>query len=312
MTVDSLPHTLSVFLVKPSKYDDDGYVVRHWRGVLPSNTLACLHGLTEEVKRSRALGDVKVEVHLVDEAVAKVPVRAIARSNSRPGEKAVVALVGVQTNQFCRASDLALELRRSGVTVLLGGFHVSGMMSLFPGLSPEIQALVDAGVTIVAGEVEDHWGEILRAAHRGELRPVYRYLDELPDLSDAPRPIVDKSYLRRFVSSNFGTVDTSRGCPFNCSFCTIINVQGRKSRHRSPACIAETLRENYRQRGVDFYFFTDDDFARNPAWEGIFDALIYLREQEGIPVEFMIQVDVASYRIPGFVEKAARAGCSNV
>jgi radical SAM superfamily enzyme YgiQ (UPF0313 family) len=312
MTVDSLPHTLSVFLVKPSKYDDDGYVVRHWRGVLPSNTLACLHGLTEEVKRSRALGDVKVEVHLVDEAVAKVPVRAIARSNSRPGEKAVVALVGVQTNQFCRASDLALELRRSGVTVLLGGFHVSGMMSLFPGLSPEIQALVDAGVTIVAGEVEDHWGEILRAAHRGELRPVYRYLDELPDLSDAPRPIVDKSYLRRFVSSNFGTVDTSRGCPFNCSFCTIINVQGRKSRHRSPACIAETLRENYRQRGVDFYFFTDDDFARNPAWEGIFDALIHLREQEGIPVEFMIQVDVASYRIPGFVDKAARAGCSNV
>ncbi len=187
MTVDRLPHTLSVFLVKPSKYDDDGYVVRHWRGVLPSNTLACLHGLTEAVRRNGALGDVKVEVHLVDEAVAKVPLRAIARANRRPGEKAVVALVGVQTNQFCRASDLARELRREGVAVLLGGFHVSGMMSLFSGISPEIQELIDVGVTIVAGEVEEHWAEILQAAHRGELQPIYRYLDELPDLSDAPR-----------------------------------------------------------------------------------------------------------------------------
>jgi radical SAM superfamily enzyme YgiQ (UPF0313 family) len=312
MTEDSVPHTLSVYLVKPSKYDDDGYVVRHWRGVLPSNTLACLHGLTDEVKRRGSLGNVELQVHLVDEAVATVPLRAIVRANRRPGEKAVVALVGVQTNQFCRASDLALELRREGVTVLLGGFHVSGMLSLFSGISPEIQELVDAGVTVVAGEVEEHWGEILKAAHRGELQPIYRYLDELPDLTDAPRPIVDKGYLRRFVSSNFGTVDTSRGCPFNCSFCTIINVQGRRSRHRSPECIVETLRQNYRERGVDFYFFTDDDFARNPAWERILNALTELREKEGVPVEFMIQVDVASYKIPGFVEKAARAGCTNV
>jgi radical SAM superfamily enzyme YgiQ (UPF0313 family) len=312
MTEAHLPKVLTVFLVKPSKYDDDGYVVRHWRGVLPSNTLACLHGLTEDVKRRGLLEDVELRVHLVDEAVGKVSIPAIVRADCRPGEKAVVALVGVQTNQFCRASDLALELRSFGVTVLLGGFHVSGMLSLFSRISPEIQELVDAGVTIVAGEVEEHWAEILKAAHRGELRPIYRYLDELPDLFDAPRPIVDQRYLRRFVSSNFGTVDTSRGCPFNCSFCTIINVQGRKSRHRSPQCIAETLRQNYRERGIDFYFFTDDDFARNPAWEGILDALIDLREKEGIPIEFMIQVDVASYRIPGFVEKAARAGCSNV
>jgi radical SAM superfamily enzyme YgiQ (UPF0313 family) len=304
MTEDGLPHTLSVYLVKPSKYDDQGYVVRHWRGVLPSNTLACLHGLTEDVKRRGSLGDVDLRVHLVDEAVAKVPVRAIVRSNRRQGERAVVALVGVQTNQFCRASDLALELRRQGVTVLLGGFHVSGMLSLFSGISPEIQELVDAGVTVVAGEVEEHWAQLLRAAHQGSLQPIYRYLDQLPDLRDAPRPIVDRGSL--------GTVDTSRGCPFNCSFCTIINVQGRKSRHRSPECIAETLRQNYRERGVDFYFFTDDDFARNPAWEEILDALIELREKEGVPVEFMIQVDVASYKIPGFVDKAARAGCTNV
>jgi radical SAM superfamily enzyme YgiQ (UPF0313 family) len=307
-----LPTTLRVYLVKPSKYDDEGYVVRHWRGVLPSNTLACLHGLTEDVRRRRLLGDVAIEVELIDEAVSKVPLREIVRANRRRNAKAIVALVGVQTNQFCRASDIAKELRREGVTVLLGGFHVSGMLSLFSEITPEIQELIDLGVTVVAGEVEEHWAELLDAAYRGTLASLYRFLDALPDLSEAPRPIVDKRYLRRFVSSNFGTVDTSRGCPFNCSFCTIINVQGRKSRHRSPECIVETLRENYLERGVDFYFFTDDDFARNPAWEAILDALIELHEKEGIPVEFMIQVDVASYKIPGFVEKAARAGCSNV
>jgi hypothetical protein len=117
--------------------------------------------------------------------------------------------------------------------------------------------------------------------------------------------------LSKFVSSNFGTIDCSRGCPFNCSFCTIINVQGRKSRNRSPACVAQTIRRNYRESGVNFYFFTDDDFARNPAWEGIFDELIALRV-EGIKVKCMIQVDVLSYKIPRFVEKAALAGCTNV
>ena len=131
-------------------------------------------------------------------------------------------------------------------------------------------------------------------------------------MSSAPRPIINKKYLRHFLSSNFGTIDCSRGCPFNCSFCTIINVQGRKSRHRSPECIAETIRKNYAESKVSFYFFTDDDFARNPAWEGVFDALIELREKDGIPVDFMIQVDVLSYKIPGFVEKAAHAGCRNV
>lgn len=306
------PSRLHIYLVKPSKYDDDGYVVRHWRGVLPSNTLACLHGLTEDVKHQKLLGEVDLRVRVVDEAVSKVPIKKIAALNRRRGEKVVVGMVGVQTNQFCRAADVALDLRQRGVDVIMGGFHVSGVLALFPGVSPEIQELIDAGVSIVAGEVEHRWAEILRDVHQGTLRPIYRFIEELPDLSDAPRPLINKTYLKRFVTSNFGTIDCSRGCPFNCSFCTIINVQGRKSRHRSPECVAETLRINYKESGVHFYFFTDDDFARNPAWEGIFDQLIKLREEEKIPVDFMIQVDVQSYKIPGFVEKAARAGCSNV
>jgi radical SAM superfamily enzyme YgiQ (UPF0313 family) len=301
-----------VFLIKPSKYDDEGYVVRHWRGVLPSNTLACLHGLTEDVRDSPGWAGVDLRVHAFDEAVEKLPLGKIAKLNRRASEKVVVCLVGVQSNQYCRASDIALELRGKGVPVIVGGFHVSGVLALFPSVSPEIQRLVDAGVSIVAGEVEHRWDALLRDAYENRLKPIYRFLDDLPDLSDAPRPLINRRYLRKFVTSNFGTIDCSRGCPFNCSFCTIINVQGRKSRHRSPECIAETIRQNYLEHGVNFYFFTDDDFARNPAWEGVFEALIELREEKNVPVEFMIQVDTLSYKIPGFIEKAARAGCSNV
>ena len=77
---------LHVVLLKPSKYDDDGYILRHWRGVLPSNTLACLYALTEDVKRRRALReDLEVTVELLDEAVHKLNVPKIIRRSRRPG-----------------------------------------------------------------------------------------------------------------------------------------------------------------------------------------------------------------------------------
>jgi radical SAM superfamily enzyme YgiQ (UPF0313 family) len=299
-------------LIKPSKYDDDGFVIRHWRGVLPSNTLACLHGLTEEVRRRGLLEGVEVRVHLVDEAVDKLPLARIVKLHRQPGHRVLAALVGVQSNQFARAADIALALRREGIAVMIGGFHVSGMLALFEGLTPEIRELVEAGVTVVAGEVENHWGRLLLEAYHGRLEPVYRFTSELPDLSQAPLPVVDKRYLKKFIISNYGTVDCGRGCPFNCSFCTIINVQGKKMRHRSPECIARMVRQAWHEAGVSFHFFTDDNFARNPAWSRIFDELIRLRDEEAIPVQFMMQVDVLAHRIPGFVEKAVRAGCSNV
>ena len=64
--------------------------------------------------------------------------------------------------------------------------------------------------------------------------------------------------------------------------------------------------------GVFRSFVTDDNFARNKNWEPIFDRIIELRENEGMKVTFMIQVDTLCHKIPNFVEKAARAGCKQV
>jgi radical SAM superfamily enzyme YgiQ (UPF0313 family) len=108
-----------------------------------------------------------------------------------------------------------------------------------------------------------------------------------------------------------GSIDLGRGCPFQCSFCTIINVQGRKSRFRTPDDLEKIIRLNGAQ-GIHRFFITDDNFARNRNWEAFLDLLIWLRERQGFPIELTIQVDALCHRIPNFVEKAVRAGVHNV
>lgn len=307
----SQPH-LKIILVKPSKYDDEGFVIQHFRGVLPSNTLACLYSLTEEVQRREALGaGVRIEVETYDETVQKIPVDRIIRSHCPPASRTVVGLVGVQSNQFPRAADLARRFRQGGLPVMIGGFHVTGSMALFPEGRPEIQELIALGVSVVMGEVEDTWAGILLDALHDRLKPVYDFLADKPVLSNQPIPRSLRSYMKRFVAPRFGTIDCSRGCPFNCSFCTIINVQGKEMRVRSVESLERAIRENYRLHGIDYYFFTDDNFARNSNWREVFLMLERLRS-EGIGITFMIQIDTQSYRIPGFVSLAARAGCTQV
>ena len=69
--------SLAVVIVRPTRYDEDGYVVRHWRGTLPSNKLSCLNGLTEDAVASGALGSLSVTVHTFDEAVDRIDPRRI-------------------------------------------------------------------------------------------------------------------------------------------------------------------------------------------------------------------------------------------
>jgi hypothetical protein len=304
---------LHVVLIKPSKYDDDGYVLRHWRGVLPSNTLGCLYALTEDVRKRQALRpDLDITTELMDEGVMKINVPKIIQRSQRKGWKTVVCLVGVQSNQYPRAKDLAQTFRAAGLDVMIGGFHVSGVISLFHQPTPEIQEALDMGVSVVMGEVETRWEGILRDIVLGELKPTYNFLEDTPDLSTPPIPMISKKYLKRFAHKQFGTIDCGRGCPFSCSFCTIINVQGRKMRMRSPQEIAQAIKENYYNSNIIFYFFTDDNFARNKYWRQIFEAIIELQESDGIYLEFIMQVDVLSYKIKDFISLARKAGCTQV
>jgi len=161
-----------IVLIKPSKYDDDGYLIRFWKGVLPSNTLNVLHGLTEDIIDRRVFGKLNIEITTFDETAEKVPVDKIIRWSKQPGSKLLVCMVGVQTNQFPRAVDMSRQFRAAGITVIMGGFHTSGTINMLSDQEPEIQALYREGICVVSGEVEGRWEIILADFLHGPLKPL--------------------------------------------------------------------------------------------------------------------------------------------
>ena len=309
-TTSTAKRPFIVQLIKPSHYDDDGYLIQWVKAFVPSNSLACVLALAEDVRDSRALGEeVDVRIDAYDEVHTVVPVRKVIRRIREADGRGMVLLVGVQTNQFPRAAELAKEFRAAGVPVGIGGFHVSGCKAMLPELPPDIRELQDLGVSLFLGEAEGRMAEVLQDAWNGELKPVYDYLDRMPDLEGAVVPTMPVELSKRYL--HYTSWDAGRGCPFQCSFCTIINVQGRKSRSRT-ADDVERIARNYWAQGVRRFFITDDNFARNQNWESILDRLIQLRREEGIKFKFLIQVDTTCHKIPGFIEKAAAAGCKKV
>ena len=299
-----------LILVKPSHYDDDGYVIQWAMSSIPSNSLAALYGLAKDCAERHALGDdVEIEIHAVDETNTRVRPEKYARMIEDAGA-GMVMLVGVQSNQFPRALDIARPLRERGIQVGIGGFHASGVLSMLNGQDRDLDRAKQMGISIFAGEAEGRLDEVLLDASTGALKPLYNHMDDLPNIAGAPIPILMAERAQRTIGS-MTSFDAGRGCPYQCSFCTIINVQGRVSRRRTPDDIEQIIRANAAQ-GLNFFFITDDNFARNKDWEAILDRLIYLREVEKLRIGCIIQVDTLCHKLPGFVEKCARAGIKRV
>lgn len=299
-----------VVLIKPSHYDKDGYVIQWWRSTLPSNSLASVYGLVEECARDRVLGaDVDIEIEACDECNTIVDVAGVAE-RIRAAGGGVVGLIGVQSNQYPRALDLGRQFRALGLPVVMGGFHVSGCIAMLPKLSADLQEALDLGIHLFAGEAEGRMAQVLCDIAQGTAPPIYKFINDLPEMASAVVPILPREVVTR-VAGHYSSFDAGRGCPFQCSFCTIINVQGRKSRYRTPDDVEAIVRSNAAQ-GITRFFVTDDNFARNRNWEPILDRLIELREREKFNIKILLQVDTLCHRIPGFIERAARAGCNAV
>ena len=301
----------NLFLIKPSHYDDQGYVIQWARSSIPANTLAAVYGLALDCALRQTLGDtVEIKITAWDETNTRIRPEKIIRQIREGGGRALVGLVGVQTNQFPRAVDIARPLRAAGIPVCIGGFHVSGCLAMLPDVPPDLQQAMDLGITLFAGEAEGRLDELMHAAYRDELKPLYNFMDDLPGLEGAAVPYLPIDVIRR-TSGIRTSFDAGRGCPFLCSFCTIINVQGRKSRVRSADDVERLVRANLEQ-GVHNFFITDDNLARNQRWESIFDRLIKMREEEGRKIQIVAQVDTMAHKIRGFIEKAGRAGINRV
>ena len=297
-------------LVKPSHYDDDGYVIQWLRSTIPSNSLAALYGLARDCQQRRVLGeDVEIEIHPFDETNARMRPKRLARMIEKAGD-GMVMFVGVQSNQFPHTLDLAKPLLDRGIQVAIGGFHVSGTMSMLGGNDPDIHRARAMGISLFAGEAEGRLEQVLQDAQARKLKPLYNFMADLPSIEGMPIPLISSVRAQR-TAGHVTSFDAGRGCPFQCSFCTIINVQGRKSRRRSPDDVERIIRENVAQ-GLRSFFITDDNFARNKDWEAILDRIIHLREVEKLKIGFLIQVDTLCHKLPNFIEKCARAGVRRV
>ncbi len=325
--------TIRIYFIKPSRYDEDGYVQFFRYGVQPNNTLTVLKALNEGLnKRYTAQRNVYLETVIWDELcdglVSPETVLAIKDKAREDGVELLIGLAGVQSNQYPRGRDLALQFIAQGMTTMMGGFHVSGY--------PESRSFLNScGITTVVGEAENLWGQIIEDYLRGELRLNYSVSEGIraktgqddiivPVITEAELPVVDDRYLTRFFNPAMTTLDTSRGCPFTCSYCSVKNVMGRTMRSREPEAVVQWVRDAARNHGINSLFLVDDDFFRSPRWEEILTGLATVK-QEFPALCFMMQVDVDAScyanladgesesakhrRSRRFVELAAKAGC---
>src|SRR5579864_1777265 len=201
--------TVRVYFIKPSRYDDEGYVQFFRYGVQPNNTLTVLKALNEGFnQRNSAKRNVYLETVIWDEicdgAVSPATITAIREKAAQDGVELLIGMAGVQSNQYPRGRDLALQFVAQGVTTMMGGFHVSGY--------PDSRTFLNScGITTIVGEAENLWGDIVEDFLKGELKPHYAVTEGIraktgqddiivPIITEAQLPQLDDRYLTRFFN----------------------------------------------------------------------------------------------------------------
>jgi hypothetical protein len=281
---------LRVVLIKPSKYDRDGWVERFRWGFMPNSTLGYLASLTPD-----AVDGVRCETVAIDEYV-RTDLDYLRLLAGDPGRRTLLALVGVQSHQLHRALDLAALARSRGVgCAVVGGPHP---------MTCDTADLQGRGVSFALAEAERVWPAILRDALDGALAPVYgddaRWQARL-----APPPLEPPARrdLRRYAVRLQG-IHPARGCPFTCNFCSVIKIAGRAMRSQPLATTLASLRAA-RAAGVRWVIFTSDNFNKIPGVRELLAAMI----EEGVRLPFFAQCDAQIERDEALVELLARAGC---
>ena len=101
---------------------------------------------------------------------------------SAPAAPASSAWSACSPTSIPRALDLARRFRAAGITVVIGGFHVSGCISMLPELPADLKEALALGITLFAGEGEGRMAALLRDIDAGTLKPIYNYLADMPDM----------------------------------------------------------------------------------------------------------------------------------
>ncbi len=200
-----------------------------------------------------------------------------------------VDLVGLTafTNTAPRAYEIADVFRRQGVTVVMGGIHASTI--------PE-EALEHCDAVVV-GEAEGAWQRLVSDFSQGRLERIYQN-DQLASLEGLPLPRRDLLQRDDYVTIN--TVQTTRGCPHNCSFCSVTRFNGRTYRFRP---VHEVIEEIERLPSRNAFIIDDNIFSHRGRTRKLFEAMTPLGIRWGSQCTISIAHD------PDMLELAAKSGC---
>jgi hypothetical protein len=300
------PKRFPIVLIRPSHYDADGYVIQWLRSASPSHTADLMQALVQNCLDRRLLGaEVETELRVIEEETRRTRPERLAHQFQ--GGRGLVILVGVSSSRFARAMDIALPMRVSGVAVCMEGFYVSGGAALQDAVIPELQEAMNLGISLFAGEpTQQRIDELVRDAWRGRLKPLYNSGERSAPAGAAPPPMAATRLARSRTSR------AMRLSPFDCTFCTVVSLAQDRRPEQSGADVVQQTIRTHLQNGLHCFLLAHREISRYPDWEMLFDRLIVMREQEQLDIQYTLQIDTASHRIPGLMEKAVRAGVRSV
>lgn len=201
-----------------------------------------------------------------------------------------LAAISIMTPLAPRGYEIADAFRSKGVTVVLGGIH--------PTMMPEeAKAHADA---VVIGEAEQVWPLVLQDFKQGALKPLYKASDFLA-LAGLPIPRRELLKPKAYFFKN--TIQTTRGCPFDCEFCSVTSFYGRTYRTRP---VDDIIQEMGHMEG-GFVFFVDDNIVGKTSYaKDLFRALIPLK------VKWFSQASLTIIRDKELLDLAEQSGCKGL
>ncbi len=260
---------MRIYIIAPCRKEDI-WRKRRATFTLPPMALAILASLTPP----------EIEIKITDELVEDVDLTA---------SPDLVAL-SVNTTNSLRAYELARHFRAQGAKIVMGGIH--------PSVMPE-EALEHAD-SVVVGEAEAVWPELIADFQKGRLKEVYTSSKQ-PEMDMVPKPAWHLLRQQRYFVRR--TFQVSRGCPYGCSFCSSTRFFGRKYRFKPIERVVDEIK-NYEK---SFIVFVDDNIigSREYAYE-LFKALKPLR------IRWVAQASIDIARDEPLLRLAAESGCAGL
>ena len=284
---------LNVVIIKPSKYGLDGFVERFGWGFMPNSSNTFFRSMIPST-----IGGTKTEVYSVDEYV-HTNLDYLGLLNARKNGPTLLSLVGVQSHQFQRALDLSARANELGCMSIIGGPHA---------MTCDTTMLHGRGISFSLAEAEAVLPNILIDATRGGLRPVYgenqRWANGILNTPVLIPP--SKEDLARSVIPMMG-IYPYRGCPFTCSFCSVIKIAGRKIRGQAIETTIASLKAA-KEAGVKLVMFTSDNFNKIPNVNELLNTMI----EEDLCIPFFCQCDTQLGSQPELIELMGRAKCFDI